>query len=163
MIIPKRMYKKMTEPVKDTAQKPVEQSGEVAGFLADLRDFVDGSNGIDGWHLNGDIATWGEIDITVDRIDQLLSRQQGPQGVEEFEDMIAQFGYKKENYTALINRIKQLLQQQPIRQIVANQKQVVTRGEFEVFYARMRDPKPNRNLLDYCVEWLKELGIEVEG
>ena len=66
-------------------QKPqAEQSGEVDevnSFLADLREIVDGSNGIDGWHLNGDIATWGEIDITVDRIDELLTQQPQKQTV----------------------------------------------------------------------------------
>jgi len=40
MIIPKRMYKKMTEPVKDTAQKTVEQAGEVGEeLITDLKIF----------------------------------------------------------------------------------------------------------------------------
>ena len=42
------------------------------------------------------------------------------------------------------------------------QRRTVTRGEIEVFYARMRDPKPNKNLMDYMLDWFKELGIEVK-
>ena len=66
------------EPAKNTGQNPVNAEpgvDELAGFLAELREVVDSSRGVDGWHLNDDIATWDELDITVDRIDQLLTRQ----------------------------------------------------------------------------------------
>ena len=63
----------LCEKCFDASMTGAEQSGEVAGFLADLREVVDGSRGVDGWHLNDDIATWGELNITVDRIDKLLT------------------------------------------------------------------------------------------
>ena len=78
---PDTQAEQSTESVKNTAQKPVEQSGEVAGFLADLREVVDGSGGVDGWHLNDDIVTWEELNITVDRIDAFLQQKQGSKRV----------------------------------------------------------------------------------
>ena len=67
--------------VKIMEQHFAEQSGEVAGFLADLREVVDGSGGVDGWHLNDDIVTWEELNITVDRIDAFLQQKQGSKRV----------------------------------------------------------------------------------
>ena len=79
------------------------------------------------------------------------------EGVEEFEDMIAQLGYKKEHYVVLIDRIKQLLQQKPQKQ--------VTRGELS---SVLIDVIHEYNSGDYPkavnsgIQWLKERGIEVE-
>ena len=49
--------------------------------MADLREVVDGSGGVDGWHLNDDIVTWEELNITVDRIDAFLQQKQGSKRV----------------------------------------------------------------------------------
>ena len=69
-----------------TEQEPKSEGGEMskakdelAGFLAELREVVDSSRGVDGWHLNDDIATWDELDITVDRIDAFLQQKQFPE------------------------------------------------------------------------------------
>ncbi len=38
------------------------RADEAEALLLQIRETVDDSNGIDGWHLNGDIASWGEFD-----------------------------------------------------------------------------------------------------
>lgn len=30
--------------------------------LEGLLEIINGSSGVDGWHLNGDVATWGEFE-----------------------------------------------------------------------------------------------------
>ena len=76
------------------------------------------------------------------------------EGVEEFEDMIAQLGYKKEHYVVLIDRIKQLLQQKPQKQ--------VTRDEISKFLRGMPSLIGGRDCVSYMEDWLKELGREVK-
>lgn len=41
--------------------------------LESLREIVDGSDSVIGWHLNGDAATWGDLNISVDEIDEAIT------------------------------------------------------------------------------------------
>lgn len=45
----------------------------MSGLLVDLRDYVARSDGIAGYHLNGDIAPWGETGLTVEAIDAAVA------------------------------------------------------------------------------------------
>ena len=38
-------------------------------LLGELREVVDGSEGVAGFHMNGDMATWEELNLSVDQID----------------------------------------------------------------------------------------------
>lgn len=45
----------------------------MSGLLVDLRDYVARSDGIAGYHLNGDLAPWGETCLTVEAIDAAIA------------------------------------------------------------------------------------------
>lgn len=55
---------------------------ELVAVLADLRDIINGSDGVEGWHRNGDLATWDEFGYP-DQIDQVLSEVPSIQSEEE--------------------------------------------------------------------------------
>ena len=37
---------------------------ELEAWKSDMLDIINNSQGVVGWHLNGDMATWGEFDLS---------------------------------------------------------------------------------------------------
>ena len=51
--------------------RPLADLQAEAMLLSDLRAVADSSEGVAGWHQNGDLADWDELGLSVDRIDAI--------------------------------------------------------------------------------------------
>lgn len=58
-----RRLERERDEARDQVQAMREAIREAHTELSTLLDTINNSRGVDGWHLNGDIATWDEFEI----------------------------------------------------------------------------------------------------
>lgn len=61
------------DALRTLAQAAEARMEVMSGLLVDLRDYVARSDGIAGYHLNGDLAPWDETGLTVEAIDAAVA------------------------------------------------------------------------------------------